>query len=307
MEADHATHVTPLTADPRRIDKTLALIPFCNRPASVESSRESAEVNEFQVKVRLLFFQATFWSVYRAFPKICVTVATSTDLASLEEMELPIWRTVDMTSIFNPLAEIRKPGSVHYLPKESLLFVIAKFNDKKAVQFREFEYIYYTEADHVLQIRSIEQAYDAIDASRGRYAVAPHRMQTIAMPRLYPQHRTAWKNSRYNGHLVDQLEKVRIITEHEDPLGSCCDDGRFIFADCKNWWYNCKEWGVRNYTDWIRFGIKGYTQMTGSEHAARCKYSDTKQLCPAPKNCASRVPMSDKEVCGEVPNLEYTF
>lgn len=285
----------------------MALIPFCNRPASVESSRESAEVNEFQVKVRLLFFQATFWSVLRAFPKIVVTVATVQDLETLNAMQLPVWRTVDMSGIFNASAAIRKPGSVHFLPKESLLFLVARLSDKKAPHFAAFDYIYYTEADHVLQIRSTDQTYDAIDASRGRYAVSPHRMQTIAMPRLYPDFKDAWKNSRYNGHLPAQLEHVRIITEHEDPLGSCCDDGRFVFSDCKNWWYNCQGWGLRNYTDWIRFGSHGYTQPTGSEHAARCRYTEFRQLCPAPRGCASRVPLSDREVCGEMPNIEYTF
>ena len=304
----HPTHISPLSDDARRTELTVALIPFCNRPASVEAKLESAWVNEFQGRVRLLFFQATFWSVFRAFPKIVVTVGTDADLATLLEMKLPVWKTINMKALFNASAPIRTPGSVHFLPKESLLFLMDKLQDPSADLFSRFQYVYYTEADHVLQLRSVDQLYDAIDNSGGRWAMAPHRLQTIAMPRLYPTFHQLWKSNPWQSHLADSLQHKRLIVEHEDPLGSCCDDGRFYFKPCGNWWYNCPAWGLRNFTDWVRFGSKGYTLPTGTEHAARCLYSEARKLCPVPRSgCAMRVPKSDADICKEVPRVEATF
>jgi len=265
----HPTHVSPLSDDRRRTEQTVALIPFCNRAASVDAKLETDWNNQFQSQVRLLFFQATFWSVYRVFPKIVVTVGTDDDLATLLEMELPVWRTINMKALFNASAPIRAPGSVHFLPKESLLFMMDKLQDAKAEHFSKFQYVYYSEADHVLQLRAADQLYNAIDASQGRWALAPHRLQTIAMPRLFPKYKELWQANAWQSHLAASLQGKRLIVEHEDPLGSCCDDGRFMFAPCGNWWYNCPEWGLRNFTDWMRFGDVGFTLPTGTEHAAR--------------------------------------
>jgi len=304
---EHPTHVSPLSEDPRRKEQTVALIPFCNRAASVDSRLETAWNNAFQVKVRLLFFQATFWSVYRAFPNIVVTVGTDSDLATLMEMNLPVWKTVNMKALFNESAPIRAPGSVHFLPRESLLFLMEKMVDSSAQFFSKFRYVYYTEADHILQLRSADQLYNAIDNSGGRWALAPHRLQTIALPRLYPDFKHLWKTNKWQDHLVESLQDKRVIIEHEDPLGSCCDDGRFYFAPCGNWWYNCPEWGLRNFTDWMRFGTQGYSLPTGTEHGARCLYSEMRKLCPVPIKCPARVPNNDKEICPEVPRAEKTW
>ena len=305
---DHSTHISPLSDDPRRTEETVALIPFCNRAASVDSRLETAWNNNFQAKVRLLFMQATFWSVYRVFPRIIVTVGTDADLKILLEMNLPIWKTVNMKALFNESAPIRSRGSVHFLPKESLMFLMEKLADSSTEHFSKFKYVYYTEADHVLQLRSADQLFNAMDNSQGRFAIAPHRLQTILLPRLFtPAHRLLWRTNKWQAHLVESLKDKRLIVEHEDPLGSCCDNGRFYFAPCGNWWYNCPDWGLRNYTDWIRFGDKGYTLPTGTEHAARCVYSEMRKLCPKPINCKARVPKSDAEVCGEVSNVEVTY
>lgn len=357
---DHATHVNPLSDDPRRLMLTVALIPFCNRAASVDPRLETATMNAFQRTIRLLFFEATFWSVYRAFSNIVVTVGTDADLKTLLSLKLPIWKTVNMKALFNESAPVRAKGSVHFLPKESLLFLLEKLEDPRAVDFQPFRYIYYTEADHVLQIRNPDQMYNAMDMSGGKYVIAPHRMQvcaapltggtfpsldllllcwltviaivigvitpsfntfqprlihpslyntqqTIAMPKLYPKFLKLWSGNRWQEHLIEGLRTKRIIMEHEDPLGSCCDNGRFYFANCGNWWYNCEHWGLRNFTDWIRFGEYGYTLPLGSEHGARCTYSEARKLCPVPLHCQARVPSRADEICGEVPNVERTF
>jgi len=174
---DHPTHVSPLSSDERRTELTVAVIPFCNRAASIDPRLETEMYVDFNVKVRLLFFQATFWSVYRAFPRIVVTVGTEEDLQTVMAMHLPIFKTVNMKALFNVSAPLRQPGSVHFLPRETLLFLIDKLTDKRSADFARFQYVYYTEADHILQLRSPDQLFNAIDGSGGKYAIAPHRLQ----------------------------------------------------------------------------------------------------------------------------------
>lgn len=101
-----------------------------------------------------------------------------------------------------------------------------------------------------------------------------------------------------------RLEKVSVHVEDAAiPRGSCCDDGRYDFADCGIWWHGCKLYGLHNYSDWIRFGKDGFTMPLGTEHQAKCRYSDRKRLCPMPKTCRKRIPLDATEVCDEIPEL----
>ena len=90
-------------------------------------------------------------------------------------------------------------------------------------------------------------------------------------------------------------------------MGSCCDDGRYQFGNCGGWWYNCKEFGLKNHKDWIRFGRHGLTMPLSTEHQAICKYTRTRISCPMPENCNFRTPrwVSKKDyaadVCEEMP------
>ena len=71
------------------------------------------------------------------------------------------------------------------------------------------------------------------------------------------------------------LVDVELITENETvAVGSCCDNGRFIFKECGNWWYNCEQWGLQNYTQWVRFGKFGFTMPLGESG----KFGFTKPL-----------------------------
>jgi hypothetical protein len=86
-------------------------------------------------------------------------------------------------------------------------------------------------------------------------------------------------------------------------LGSCCDAGRWRFADCDTWWYDCtKGWGINNHTSWFRHGPTGFTMPTGTEHGGRCSYTSTRELCPLPpSNCEKRFPQTVEDVCEEIP------
>jgi len=177
--------------------------------------------------------------------------------------------------------------------------------------WNSFNYVYFSEGDHVLHMRSATDIYNVMDSTRDApIALSPHRLQTIPLPKAFPEVQSAWTKSD-----IDRLSSIVLITENDTlSRGSCCDDGRFIFNNCKNWWYNCQEWGLTNYTKWVRFGESGYPMPFGSEHQAKCSYSPTKVLCPVPKTCKSRFPYRKEdattfwyEACDEIPKREMTY
>ena len=106
-----------------------------------------------------------------------------------------------------------------------------------------------------------------------------------------------------------RLKHVSLISEAVSNIrGSCCDDGRFIFKECGNWWYNCQTYGLRNLTSFFRFGTNGFT-MSLTEHMGRCVYSPSRRACELPADCSeqrSQRPQSAAEMCREVPSVEST-
>lgn len=102
------------------------------------------------------------------------------------------------------------------------------------------------------------------------------------------------------------MDFIKLVTEDaRNPKGSCCDNGRFVFKNCGNWWYNCQDWGLLNYTQFVRFGENGFTMPFGTEHQGRCVYSPAKIMCPIPPTCNKRLPKSINDVCGEILNIEF--
>eukprot|EP01035_Chromulina_nebulosa_P021774 gene21774-28176_t len=138
-----------------------------------------------------------------------------------------------------------------------------------------------------------------MDKLNGTIALAPHRMQSIALPQAYPEVLNIWDN-----RFREKLLNVIFVTEDVIPKGSCCDNGRFVFKDCGGWWYNCERWGLSNYTTWIRFGKYGWTLPLATEHQGRCNYSPERITCPLPDNCQSRIPKNEASFCKEIPNIE---
>jgi hypothetical protein len=102
----------------------------------------------------------------------------------------------------------------------------------------------------------------------------------------------------------NSLKHVNLVTEsYANPAGSCCDDGRFRFRDCGNWWYYCREWGLGNYSTWVRFGPRGFTAPLATEHAARCEYRAERVVCPAPEDCKRRSARNVADICSEMPHI----
>jgi hypothetical protein len=289
-------------ADARIREQTLAIIPFSTFSASLDLDGE-----KFQAEVRSLFFEATFWSVYRFCPNVVVSVGTLETLKLVNKMRLPAFKYLNFTANFNSSAHARDlDGGRHHLPRYTLNYVHERIRDRDE-EWSRFKYVYYTEGDHLLNMRHSDRLMDTLDAMDyldTSIAIAPHRLQSQVLPAAFPklQHQFA-RDGKY-----EDLS-VRLITENGTlPVGSCCDDGRFRFADCKNWWYNCPSWGIRNYTTWVRFGKSGLPFPAGSEHQARCSYSPTKRLCEVPVGCVRHErPTKVEDVCGEIPKVEYTF
>ena len=96
-------------------------------------------------------------------------------------------------------------------------------------------------------------------------------MQTMPLPKTFPSSLPSWNKSL----IINSLNHINLITESVwSPTGSCCDDGRYIFKQCKAWWwYMCHRdqgynYGAVNYTTWLRFGRNGFTFPTGKSSSS---------------------------------------
>jgi len=132
----------------------------------------------------------------------------------------------------------------------------------------------------------------------------PHRMHNFILPSDAPY----LKKQKFFVLIIRErmLDNVTLHIENaEIAQGSCCDDGRFVFPKCKvGFWHYCIDWGLRNYTTWLKYGDSGMTFFTGSAHQAKCSYSAQRRVCPVPERCTARTFKDgahnfDRE-CGEV-------
>ena len=234
--------------------QTIAIIAFSEQSASSTQSI-------FASNIRRYYFKATFWFIYHYIPHILVTVMSEREANVVHSFNLPIWQlvVVDVISRYNNTKASNKYNPKHLLPKETLIYALESIEGIKMNNttnttttidstWSNCKYIYYTEGDLILHMRNKRDLYDILDNTEGSVALIPHRMQTIPLPQAFPEHtRKLWSKNT-----LESLENVNLIVESAAmPRGSCCDHGRFHFADCGNWWYNCKEWGLRNY----RYGV----------------------------------------------------
>ena len=287
-----------------RGDRTVAIMVF-----STNSASDGGRSDEIQRDIRSYFFQTTFWSIYMHFSHIVIYVGSDKDHNILKEMKLPIYDSFDLTPKLEEQAKLKWDGegvppapTKQHLPKYSLLHTIDQLVHNST--WESFKYVYYTEGDLILHMRQPQHIFNMIDNSETYFLAVPHRMQTIPLLQDFPAavHRHWPKDSPQN------IPDVHLITENSTQvMGSCCDDGRYQFGNCGGWWYNCKEFGLKNHKDWIRFGRHGLTMPLSTEHQAICKYTRTRISCPMPEKCNFRTPrwVSKKDyaadVCEEMP------
>ena len=289
-----------------RLRSTLAIMVF-----STNSASASSRVDQMQRGIRKLFFETTFWSVYTHFPRIVIYVGSGSDREILRRMNLPIWGLFDLSGDLEAAERRGWDGkgvppapTKQHLPKYSLLHTTQNLKNNDSWGWAK--YIYYTEGDLVLHLRAGSEIFDMIDGSQSNFLAVPHRMQTLPLVQNFPQRlQSRWpRNSPQN---IQNVTLIKANASHDHALGSCCDHGRYQFADCGGWWYNCRDWGLKNHDTWIKFGKHGLTMPLSTEHQATCKYSSSKIQCPLPKDCKSRVPLwkskteSPLDICQEFP------
>ena len=185
-------------------------------------------------------------------PHILVATMTDREADAVRSFRLPVWMVVNVMQHLSPANITKSDG--HLLPQKSLLYVMNNVeaniaNSNGSITniysaWRNFKYIYYTEGDLILHMRSTRDLYDILDKAKENAALIPHRMQTIALPKTFPEkYRSVWST-----RTLETLKSVKVAVEpYVTPQGSCCDSGRFSFADCSSWWYRCEEWGLLNY------------------------------------------------------------
>ena len=292
-----------------RMNRTLGLIVYASAPVA-------AGRNQHQVNIRKNFFEATFWSIYRYFPNILVYTGSKEDEDWLRKTALPIFA-------IERLNVTERDGQSIGLLKQSVLSTADKLRRAKdsasSSKWAAFDYVYYTEADHILQMRHVSDLFHMIDVSLGNYLITPHRMQALAISAAMPPALHRFYNAKQ--HSVD-VRNASIVTisiassmhynkqdqkssssssssskassSTDGTVDQCCDHGIYEIKDCLNWWYRCTEWGLKDpQMIWMRYGHAGIPIPTCTEHKNRCLLSHShphNQLCPIPKDCNHRLP-----------------
>jgi hypothetical protein len=229
------------------VEMTLGVIVFSTSALNANDNLEN-----IQSLIRHYFLEATFWSIYRYFPNIVIFVGSSNDSQIVKDLKLPCLAVIDLRQEGYISATDRRPN----LPKYALLRLISLLQTDDA--YRSFRYVFHTEADNILHLRSMSAIFDAMEIMQGNLIIVPHRMQTLA-------HAKAFHNDLQGSWNTDSPmsdRSISLVTENiNESRGSCCDDGRFVFADCNTWWYKCKEYGLQNHRVWLRFGYSGFTMV----------------------------------------------
>ena len=203
--------------------------------------------------MKVIFFQATFWSVRRYYQHITILTKGAQDHATVLEMQLPLVAVVNLDLKFNNTLLSGMKASI----ATSLVHgkLIAKSLDWVAESWAaggswaQFQYLYFSVGDQVLHARRLPNLYDALDASlESNFLIAPHRMQTLPLAQsVPPQLRDKlWPvpalNSSAGASTASEFNRTRssqwqpgahITTEPLARLtGSCCDEGRILFPSC---------------------------------------------------------------------------
>lgn len=150
----------------RIFDDVVAIIPF----AMTSGLMHSASGFENQ-QLRLMFFEQTFWSIYRYFPCIAISVTRKRDYDGLMSLNLPFFH------VFADFDQEEKQP-VQFNVKMGLKHMHEMLTQNSTWRSR-FRFVYFSEGDSILHMRSSKSLYDAMSAPalRGELILTPHRMQ----------------------------------------------------------------------------------------------------------------------------------
>jgi hypothetical protein len=118
-------------------------------------------------------FKATFWSLFRYNFKLVVSVSDENELAILKSLNLPIFHIYETYNI--------EPDKAWRQPQRSLLNAIDDLNTNPL--WKDFQYVFYTDADQILHMRSIDKLYSIIESDN--FILTPHRLQVNTVDILY--------------------------------------------------------------------------------------------------------------------------
>lgn len=274
-----------LTRYDHRQQDTLAILVF-------STNSFSATNTILQSNIRKIFFEITFWSIYRYFPYIIIYTATDDDYRELIRMNLPFYR------IFHIPVEMDSRNRTATLPREAIrhsyewlgvkgwqsprtvLNPISVTGSKDEIDVSQFKYIFFSEGDQILHIRHMEEYYNLMDFSNSRIGIVPHRFQSLPVSADLPD---SLHSLFPLGHPM-RLSTAPIITENPlEIIGSCCDSG-FYRIESRGWWYTNPQYGLREMT-WFKFGNTGLTLPSVTEHREKCEYSFDRRDCDPKKRC----------------------
>ena len=168
----------------------VAVIPFAMR-----SGLSASADNSITQRLRLSFFESTFWSIYRYFPSVVVSVSRQVDYEGLMSLNLPL---------FHVFTSFRKGKNqpVYYNVKEALLNTHEMLTTN-ITWVDSFRYVYFSEGDSILHMRSQKLLHELMAAPNldGEVVLVPHRMQTMPIPQNLPPKSgiiPEWKRKAYD-------------------------------------------------------------------------------------------------------------
>ena len=269
--------------------RTLAIIPF--------SSLGAHSSDNDMKQLRILMFTVTFWSLKRYNLDVVVSVSIKDDEVILRSLNLPLFH---IYTFFN----ISKKSEQ---PKRSLLQAV---KDIQALRnWRQFEFVYYSDADQILHMRRFRNIYETLKM-RKTLVLCPHRFQTMTLPKDLPIRYRQKKHFSLT-NILQYTQKSSLIQESgQVARGSCCDDGRYVIANrsiCDNFWYYCDKLHTFTLANWIKFGRNGLTSPLTTEHLGKCRYFSTPAKCDSPKPCQglAMVASDSSRICDEVKHVHY--
>ena len=150
-----ATEIPNTPSHKPLMNLTVVIIPFSTRGGTFGKSHQ----------LRVSFFEATFWSIYRYMPHIAVAVSTEHDERSIKQLQLPVFE----------IFRFNQTRISWELPKYSLLKAHESLSSNP--RWSSFEYLYFTEGDQILHMRHQTDIMKFLVSTKGKFAIVPHRMQ----------------------------------------------------------------------------------------------------------------------------------
>jgi hypothetical protein len=173
---------TPLRSTDIRLHQTIGIVVYSSRSVAAEQSL-------FQKRSRKYFLLSTFWSVHRYFPHVSIFVESEEDFQQVSQMGLPVWAIIRIPPV---------EGVRFHLLQHALLYAMEhmRHEDNKptatsspsssnetrsgrAPGWSTFQYVYFTEGDQILHMRSAADIFDVVDFNEGFTMMLPHRMQVL--------------------------------------------------------------------------------------------------------------------------------